>query len=470
MRMHLHDESPTQQALQLAVPHIARSYMDTEPAASDDTTTFGIDPFDVLAHKEEITQTTTYTLVVTTSPGRKTGTLHISRKTIMNQTNVARLPRTFKLTALADLKRVMPRFSATNYDPRVHTADLLRTDWAKATAASSLAWRLDNVLVNTARSLFFSIFQQMLANGSVESYTEFLDKANGGNIDHVNDMIASIKERSEADETMHEQGLSPRDLVDTIDTILLLRQDWHAYAMDACGFTTGSSSVLGVRHTEPSLDRLFIDQKAQNVAPATREKMRLSADMAAVDEETGVIDEEAAEEIFKSKEKRAQAQAADQLEQGQKRIPAMLSMLRYISMYSTRSTATFEDLPLATRKRFIENMISMFDSLKTQSENAPARFVTSDDHEINIMDARRAVKAIKQILCEPVFTEDGDNLTDIESQQMINAKRRQSEEAEARAEGFVNDKGDALIGEYRAHLRTLGSALHHPAARPNAEG
>lgn len=156
-----------------------------------------------------------------------------------NQRN--RQSRTFILTRNHIMKR---NFSLIDFLQNKLVAPFTRHQvWG------SMAWNVDNMLVTTARSLFFS------------RYTELTE---GGGIDNFNDYLERMKSYTFRIKMMRDGGMEVTDQQDTIHKLAIYRQVWHDKA-EQHYIPTRFRPV----YVQPALDQIIKNERPMSINPVT---------------------------------------------------------------------------------------------------------------------------------------------------------------------------------------------------------
>lgn len=270
------------------------------------------------------------------------------------------MSRIHNLSAIASLpiKTVM---NPASLDPIDFVSTRVTHDRAKQSILSSMAWSIDMLLLGTLRSLFFSVFRDMQANGDIDSYNEFL---------------ATMSEKEGAEANLVEQGFTNRaGDIDTARKLMLLRQEWHDAAL------RGASADRRML----TVEELLRSERPQQVTALTRAKLEALAE----DDAGG--DKELAAEVLKELLLREEMQALDRHESNKQRVPAMCHMAHFIEATGTANSAEFSELPLDVRKRLI---------LSIQRSISQATQRLTSDRSVSVIEFLAVRKELKAVATE----------------------------------------------------------------------
>lgn len=267
--------------------------------------------------------------------------------------------------------------SAIYYDLIEHVDELLMRGELKARTFSGMAWSLDMLILNMARSVFFETYEVHMGD-------------NPRTPDSLNEFIEAMRGLAAADKLNLMDG---RDHTSygTLCILMKMRDVWYDEAQKAS---------LSMRPVEVmSLDERLIKEKVQELDPMSRAKLEQFAAYAADG------DAEVNKEILKRLEAAQKVRFEKTFEFNQRIRPAMRSILMQASGYGliSEEQMTFYNLPIAAQVRLIEGAIRSIE--RALSDLSTNRRVTLSDYATYLKEGGAAMKALNAMLKEPKFAE-----------------------------------------------------------------
>jgi hypothetical protein len=304
------------------------------------------------------------------------------------------MSRTFNL---ADLKTIM---SANNYDPLAHIHDILPNQKLRQRVLSSFAWYIDRQLASEMRSLYFKLYEQLsdpdCTTNAVDSYAHFQSIMNEEEARRVN---------------LAEQGFMDGPGVGNIRLLICLRDTYHHAAEVA------SLSLSRQTHKVPTLEQLMSEDKPMKVDALSRSKtVALAKYMAKGD---AAAEARFTAELIARKEHRAVDMHARRLEI----VPALTGMLAYINNRSDVSEAEFHELPLATQRRLVQQLVNIIE--RTVGELSDDRTVSEFEYVKIMIEGEAAIDAVKAVLAQHTYAQLDDA---IDAAVTLNHKRNSAEQ------------------------------------------
>jgi hypothetical protein len=263
------------------------------------------------------------------------------------------------------------------YDLLEHVDSLLMSGELKARTFGSLAWKLDTMIVNTARAVFKAMRTEALATGSLDAYAEFVNR--------IKEMTTS------ADHTV-EVGFEDTGLFNQLTAMLNQRKFWHDAAQKHSTRTN---------YQPKTLVELIVSEEVQKVDGQTREKLAIEAEfMAPGDAARQAIELDGLVSLQAS-------QFQTWFESKQKTTPAILRIIEIATQKAVfvydDECPPFHELPIQLQRQLIESTMNSVE--RTCSNLCSDKRVTTNDYRMFKRDAIACTKALAEVLKAPKFQE-----------------------------------------------------------------
>lgn len=249
----------------------------------------------------------------------------------------------------------------------------------KARVFSSMAWMLDNSIINEARAVFFETYRESLGAEGISS------------IDKWNEFIATMNDTKAAGEHVEEVGFSASTSYDKLCTMLNMRKFWHDEAQR-----------VATRPYEPkSLAELLASEKVRTTGVDSRAKLQMRAQFASP------TDEAIQKKILESLIGKNDANLAKQHALRQSINPAVLRILEMATNSASVKPSydgecpPFHEMPQGLRVSLVNAAIGAVERGLANLANISS--VTLDDYAVAMKEGIDLQSLLKRVLQAPAY-------------------------------------------------------------------
>lgn len=272
------------------------------------------------------------------------------------------------------------------FDPIDFLDDTIKSPALKERVLSYMAWKIDMVIINAARNLFWESYKDSNDDVAVD-FEEFIVGFRG-----VVDQSSTFGSGSAL----------------TLVKLLSMRSIWHAYA-------AASSSYMNRDYKERDLAEMIV-QDDKRVVTLDTSKIKIAA------EEASYGDADMADQLFKRDVAVALKKEADRRETKLKLRPCVLATLDAARACHCES-ANFWELDLELQAQFARAAIAAIESAKKQLSTTAS--VTTHDFRDIIIDAREVGAQLAEVL-EKKYSDTVDTQTNIDHARLSEYKARKA--------------------------------------------
>lgn len=257
----------------------------------------------------------------------------------------------------------------------------------KSRTLASMAWTMDMMCINTARSLFYDVYRETTEVNSVDAFNTYMS-----NVSTMNMRGAHTEEI----------GFENADAWDTLIMLMSLRGVWHDAAAKASQRMYQPTELL----------EMMANEKQQAVNALDRQKLGLMAEFSADG------DEKMTKELIDRMEQMQNARYKDSFELRRKLIPAINEILvrassvvklssgvRFGTADDPQDHAEFHQLPVLTQYRLIGAAVRAIE--RTLMDLGTNRRITMMEYAAYLRDGGAAIKAINEVLKAPKYSDCG---------------------------------------------------------------